>query len=192
MKRVVVTFLLFCGVVMVRLNAQEHLRFMNTPIEGTMREFATKMEAKGFVLDYDGEEGVLMKGTFIGKDCDLILFKDPETEKSRVVSVCFKKKYSSWYSLKGGYAKIVNRYIEKYGEPSKKAHNFLYPYYEGDGYEMAAVKLDKCRYWSYWEFEEGNIVVAILESARIMIYYTDKLNGEEREDETDFQYYDDI
>lgn len=58
---------------------------------------------------------------------------------------------------------------------------------------MSAVRSDNCRYWSYWEFEEGNIIVTILEDAKIGIYYTDKLNGEERENKIDFQdYYDDI
>ena len=58
---------------------------------------------------------------------------------------------------------------------------------------MSSVRSDNCRYWSYWEFEEGNIIVTILEDAKIMIYYTDKLNGEERENKIDFQdYYDDI
>ena len=193
MKRAIVAFLLFWTAVMVHLNAQEHLRFMNIPIEGTMRRFAAKMETKGFVLDYAEEDGVQMTGTFIGRDCNLYMFKDPKTEKFRVVSVCFKKKYNSWYSLKGSYTKIVNGYIGKYGNPSKTAHTFLYPYYEGDGYEMSAVRSDNCRYWSYWEFDEGNIIVTILKDAKIMIYYRDKLNGEERENKIDFQdYYDDI
>ena len=50
---------------LVQLKAQEHLRFMNTPIEGTMKKIAVKMETKGFVLDYAKEYEVKMKVFFI-------------------------------------------------------------------------------------------------------------------------------
>lgn len=38
---------------------------MNTPIEGTMKKFAVKMETKGFVLDDAKEYEVKMKVFFI-------------------------------------------------------------------------------------------------------------------------------
>ena len=38
---------------------------MNTPIEGTMKKIAVKMETKGFVLDYAKEYEVKMKVFFI-------------------------------------------------------------------------------------------------------------------------------
>lgn len=47
---------------------------------------------------------------------------------------------------------------------------FSDPYYEGDGYEMQALRKDKCDYISYWEVENGIVSVKMGNSSMILSY----------------------
>lgn len=192
MKRFAASFLMLLTVVLVRLNAQEHMLFMKNPINGTMNEFVTQMKSKGFVHDYTGNDGMIMKGVFAGKDCSIVIVCTPKTKTVWKVAVIFEREYTSWSSLKIDYLEIVNSYIGKYGNPTKKFDFFSNPYEEGDGYELQAVKMDKCYYRTFWELERGNIVISIDKNAKISIGYEDKLNSEKLDKERQSQIDDDI
>lgn len=59
-------------------------------------------------------------------------------------------KQDDWYSIKSQYNSFTNTLTEKYGEPTDSYTGFASPYYEGDGYEMSAIILDKCNYITIW------------------------------------------
>lgn len=67
----------------------------------------------------------------------------------------------SWYSSKSSFSKYRDILIEKYGTPKDEYTFFSKPYYEGDGYEMSAIRNDKCVYFNSWENEEGYIVLEL-------------------------------
>ena len=193
MKKLIVSFLMLFVLVSVRLGAQEHMMFMKTPIDGTITEFASKMKAKGFVQKEVDKNMIIMKGEFMGQVCELYIAGTEKTKTVWQVSVWFDRVYTSWYSLKSDYTSVQFSYIGKYGAETKDYHFFVKPYYEGDGYEMQAVKLDKCRYGTFWDKEDGNIMVSIEKYAQINIVYQDRLNTEKEKKEREIQFsYDDI
>ena len=192
MKRYIVAFLMLLATVLVQLKAQEHMTFMKVPIDGTITEFASKMKAKGFIQDYVEEDAVVMEGSFMGRSCRIYILGSPKTKTVYTVVVNIEKKYTSWYSIKNAYNEIVDSYIGKYGVPAKKLNFFNSPYYEGDGYELQAIRMDKCNYVSKWEEEDGIILVYITKSTQITISYNDRLNGEKKEAEEQSQINEDI
>lgn len=193
MKKLIVSFLMMFAFVSVRLGAQEHMMFMKTPIDGTITEFASKMKAKGFVQIVESENFITMEGEFMGKECHIHIVGTKKAKIVYMVSVIFDRKYTSWYSLKSDYNDIRDSYIGKYGMPAKDYHFFDSPYYEGDGYEMQAVRLEKCNYLCFWnDMEEGDIMISIMKDSRISISYQDRLNEKERDIEKKAQINEDI
>ena len=191
-KRLIVLFLMLFAFVSVRVGAQEHMMFMKTPIDGTITEFASKMKAKGFVQTEVAKDVITMEGDFMGQACELYIIGTEKTKTVWQVSVWFDEKYTSWYDLKSDYNDIKDSYIGKYGVQTNNYHFFVKPYYEGDGYEMQAVKLDKCRYGSFWDKEDGNIMISIEKFAQISITYQDRLNNQKRKIEKKAQINEDI
>lgn len=57
--------------------------------------------------------------------------------------------YASWNILKAKYIYYKDIFTEKYGK-SAFYELFSYPYDEGDGFEMTALRVDKCTYMSFW------------------------------------------
>lgn len=193
MKKLIVSFLMLFVFVSVRLEAQEHMMFMKTPIDGTITEFATKMKAKGFVQIVESENFITMKGEFMDEECNIHIVGTKKTNIVYMVSVVFDRDYTSWYSLKSDYNDIRDSYIDKYGKPTKDYHFFSSPYYEGDGYEMQAVRLEKCNYLCFWNnMEEGNIMISIMKSSRISVSYQDGLNSKKGEIEKKDKINEDI
>lgn len=192
MKRYVVAFLLFTVLFSIS-KAQEHMMFMKIPIDGTLSGFAAKMKAKGFTQIAADKNLIVMEGEFMGKECEIGLHGTIQTNVIWKVSVFLKKSYTSWYSLKSEYKRIVDSYTEKYGFPTDKYEFFSRPYYEGDGYEIQALKVGKCTYSNFWmNVEEGNIEISMTQSAKIKIGYEDLINGEKQEEEKQKQINDDI
>lgn len=192
MKRYIVALLMLFAT-LLPLNAQEHMMFMKVPIDGTITEFASKMKAKGFVQKEVSKNMIIMKGEFMGQACELYIAGTEKTKTVWQVSVWFDRTYTSWFSLWSGYIDLQYSYVGKYGMPTKDYHFFEKPYYEGDDDEMRAVRLDKCHYKTFWDKEDGNIMVSIEKYAQINIVYQDKLNTEKGKKEREFQFsYDDI
>ena len=97
--------------------------------------------------------------------------------KSNVVCkviILFPKK-TQWYDLRSDYSKKVELYSEEY--PIDKDYEFFVsPYDDGDGYEMKAVAIDKCRYISFFLARGGHIVVQIDKTVRVKVIYEDREN----------------
>lgn len=163
--------------------SQNHLTFMGVEIDGTMTSFVEKMKTKGFTFIERIDDVTIMKGTFTNKPVDLYISQTPVTKKVSRVTVYYEKD-ETWSSIKYDYQKLVEAYKEKY-TLDKEFHFFSKPYYEGDGYEMQAVKLEKCHYVAFFKTESGStIFVKISEFKQITITYEDLLNTQLRKQES--------
>lgn len=154
--------------------AQEHLDFRGVPIDGHVDNFIAKMKELGYALDENSDGVAIMEGKFIGKDVNLFIVYTPKTNIVWKVGVFFDKA-TSWSSIKSDYREYKELYKTKYGE-GKSYEFFSKPYYEGDGYEMQAVRKEKCRYTTFFECTAGNITVEISSNERILISYEDAIN----------------
>ncbi len=169
---------LSCSIGVAQSNSSlppKHLSFRDIPIDGNITNFVNKLKNSGFSLIKLNGNSATMTGKFTGKDCEIFVTASTKTNTVYKVSVYLPKE-TSWYSAKSTYQSYKEQYQQKYGVPTNSYEFFSTPYYEGDGYELQAVRLEKCTYFTYWELELGNIAVEISEFEQIKLSYEDKLN----------------
>lgn len=189
MKKSII-LLLFVVLGFISSFAQEHISFMGIPVDGPASAFVTKLKAKGFTLDKSDDKAYLMSGSFTGKDVELFVFFSPKTKVACKVVVYYPKR-TSWYSIKGEYNNLKESYEKKYHLRNSFSF-FSDPYYEGDGYEMQAVRNEKCNYISFFDAPGGGIVVEISEFEQVKVAYEDDANMEKSRKERENAVMDEI
>ncbi len=156
-----------------QLSAQsEHFTFRDIPITGTVEEFGERLKELGYTPTGIPTQ---YKGKFIGEDCILSVSSSEYTGLVYYVAVQFETT-NSWISLKSNYSAIQELCTSKYGKPLLSLRSFDSPYYEGDGYEISAIKLGKCTYADIWEVDNGKIRMGIPQNCSIILFYADKIN----------------
>ncbi len=161
----------------------EHMTFKGIPMDCDISTFVSRMEAKGYTLEYPCDEYALMSGRFATKDeCKIYIYCTEDSKLVYQVIVSFPE-YSRWDTLRDEYYLFKEAYTEKYGEPESQEY-FLSPYYEGDGHEMSAVESDYCRYSSFYETPSGKIVLWIGSGENVLVAYRDHINNSIKDDET--------
>lgn len=158
---------------------EEHLTFKGIPINGSLTTFVQKMKTAGFsFVEYVSDNTIaVFSGKFAGDDAKIYVASSPKTKTVFKVVVYYGKQ-TSWQSIKSDYFKYVAAMTEKYGEPSSHYEFFTRPYYEGDGYELQALRHEKCNYISFYDTQNGAIVVEMSTSEKISIGYEDAINVE--------------
>jgi hypothetical protein len=150
-------FLLVCIVCSNLIYAQS---FNGVPISGSIPNAVSKLKAKGYTLyKYLGDGAVIMKGKINLENVEIFLYETPKTKQLFKLTVYFEEA-SSWRSIKSQYERLLETLTSKYGEPDNSYANFKSPYYEGDGYEMSAIELDKCDFTAYW-LNKDNLSLSI-------------------------------
>lgn len=128
-------------------------------LSGDIDVAVAKFKSKGYKVSQTVESAYVMKGVVAGENVQLFIFFTPKTKQVFKLTAYLDER-GTWYSLKSHYEKYVEVLTEKYGEPSSSYSGFDKPYYEGDGYEMSAVQLEKCNYATYW-IKKDNLTLAV-------------------------------
>lgn len=170
--------------------AQEHLDFRGVPIDGRFDNFIVQMESIGYEIEYKNDYGAIMTGRFTNKNVKLIVLSTPKTNTVWKVSVAFEEAVS-WSSLKSSYKEYKQLYTKKYGIGDSYEF-FIDPYYDGDGYELQALELEKCRYMTFFETTNGTIAIELNKSKCLQIGYEDKINSKLAENEKTSSALDEI
>lgn len=172
---------------------ENHLTFKGIPIDGSVESFAAKLKQDGYTEEYISDNGtIVLKGQFANEDCGIFLLPTPQTKTIWKVAVIFDKKYTSWSSIKTDFNEFKDLFVKKYGKLTHDYHFFSSPYYEGDGYEMSALELDKCRYWASFTMPEGYISIKLISPGQIALGYEDKVNSALETKESEKRALDDI
>lgn len=179
---VLISSLLLLFPFLVDAQKNDHLKFKNIPLDGSIDQFMNKMKNEGFSLIKTLETGAVMEGKFVNNDCKIYILATPKTKKVWKV-VAQLPANNTWNAAKAEYKEFKSQYQTKYGIPTDVYEYFSKPYYEGDGYELQALKKSKCTFVSFWELKEGSIFVELKENG-IRLGYEDKKNGviKEKED----------
>lgn len=152
--------------------------FNGIKIDGSLTDFVAKMKAKGYeyLRSIDGNT-VVMSGMLNSDQVEFWISGTPKTKKVWKLSIYFSK-VDTWYTIKSDYDKSKQMLTSKYGEPNKEYEFFSNPYYDGDGYEMTAVRVEKATFASYWinEGEGYNLGVTITKFCQIRISYENSKN----------------
>lgn len=145
MKKIVL--LVIAAYVSMTLSAQEHMSFMGISFENNITEFSKQLKNKGFTFSEKIESGAanitVFEGTFAGKYSEVSVASSVKTGTVFKVLVYWGYKYDDWSDIKNAFLGIKESFTTKYGNPNGDYHFFKDPYYEGDGYEMQAIRNNK-------------------------------------------------
>lgn len=171
-----------------------HIAFKGIPVMGTVNDFCNKLSTKGFsiVKIYEDGTAAAMSGDFAERHSTLYIIGTNQSHFVQGIIVYFDEVYNKWQTIKNDYNRIVEQYITKYGTPYNVDESFDYPYEEGDGHEMTAIKLNKCNYRTTFKLPKGNIVIRLTDEATIQIIYRDNENATQDEIEKDNKIQSDI
>jgi len=159
-----------------------HMKFMGIEMNCVVDIAMLDLEKKGFEIIDIRKEGYIMSGKFIDRNALVTLHATPKTNLLYRANIFFNE-HTSWYSLKSEFLEVVKYYKAKYKSISS-SRTFIDPYYEGDGYELQGVSMDKCFYYERFEAEGGKISIEISDMKRVQIRYEDKNNAKKNEQET--------
>lgn len=168
------------------------IEFKGVPITGDIDAFAAQLQAQGYTPLTVIDDAVVMTGKFVNEDCYIYLLPTAKTKQVWKVAVVICREYTSWSSIKTDFNDYKELYIRKYGAPSHDYHFFSSPYYEGDGFEMSALQLDKCHYYTAFAVPGGVVVVTMISDCHISFRYENTANSELHTAESESNMMDDI
>jgi hypothetical protein len=191
MKRILTTFAAI--LVATVINAQQHLTFMDIPIDGPMEKMIESLSEKG--LTYKGMFAgniAQMSQDVNGQEIDILVTANEKTHNVYRISILTQPK-GKWKILKREYEVYQKQLYEQYGEPTTY-EMFMYPYNTKKKirkHELEALQNEKAVWNSffkvYGENEEkiGDIMLTISPYAyfaRVAVYYEDALNAPQEEE----------
>lgn len=161
----------------------EHLTFKGVPIDGTLNEFVSKMKQNGFTHLGTEDGTAILNGDFAGyKDCYVGVSTLKQNDLVHKIAVIFPDN-DTWSTLSGNYFDLKKMLTEKYGEPSDVVEKFdTYSQPRDDKSRMYQVGMDRCKYYSIWQTDKGEIQLSIEHESVINYFvrlgYFDKINNE--------------
>lgn len=187
MKKVAVFFA--CILLSLNINAQ-HLKFKGVEITGALSSMVGELKKMGYELISNDGSCAILSGEFANEDCYLSVYATPSSKQVHTIVVSFEKQ-DNWYSLKADYLKYKKQLREKYNVIPRSTEEFSSPYYEGDGYELQALKKSKCFYFSSFKLEYGTIKVIIIDD-HVSLFYSDSIGDALYKNEKAKSAYEDL
>ena len=183
MKKILLSLFLALTTLISFAQNTDHLTFKGVPIDGTLDEYVSKMKKSGF--SHLGTEDVtaILNGDFAGyKNCHIGVSTLKQKDLVHKIAVIFPDK-ETWSTLSGNYFDLKKMLTEKYGKPSDVVEKFDgYSQPKDDNSKMYEVKFDRCKYYSIWETENGEIQLSIehnsVTSCFVRLGYFDRINSE--------------
>ncbi|NOT51734.1 MAG: hypothetical protein HOP10_10720 [Chitinophagaceae bacterium] len=160
----------------------KHLTFKGIPLDGTLDQYVSKMKQNGF-KHLSTEDGVAMlQGDFAGyKSCYVGVSILKQKDLVHKIGVLYPEK-DTWSTLSGNYFDLKQLLTEKYGNPTDVVEKFdsrSEP--RDDESKMYEVKFDRCKYYSVWKTDKGEIQLSIdhnsVTSCFVKLAYFDKINS---------------
>jgi hypothetical protein len=128
--------------------AQTPITFAGIPHGATIAVARPKLQAQGFVFKKRDTQGdYWFEGQLKGQTTDVLVL----TTGAGTVAKIILNLRTPDESARRVYYELVETLTQKYGEPSDKIARFLDPYYEGDGYEEQAIRLEKGQFMAVWD-----------------------------------------
>lgn len=183
MKTFFLTLIFTLTTMLTFAQKSEHLTFKGVPIEGTLNEFVSKMKQNGFTHLGTEDGTAILNGDFAGyKDCYVGVSTLKQNDLVHKIAVIFPDN-DTWSTLSGNYFDLKKMLTEKYGEPSDVVEKFdTYWQPRDDKSRMYQVGMDRCKYYSIWQTDKGEIQLSIdhnsVTSCFVKLAYFDKINSD--------------
>lgn len=153
--------------------------FIGIKVEGTNESVIAKYKAKGFKISTPPSNTITtMNGVVDNNKVEVLIVSTPITHMVWQIQVYLPKDVS-WEDIKTRYNDYFRVLTEKYGSPTQSFNFFKDPYYEGDGFEMSAVRNNKAVYSAFWD----RISLSISEWQQVCIKYENTVNADLSEEE---------
>lgn len=186
MKKTSIALLLsltgFIAFAQTKSDSSKHMAFKGVPLDGTLEQYVSKMKQNGF-KSISTEDGVAMlQGDFAGyKDCYVGVSTLKQKDLVHKIGVLFPEK-DTWSTLSGNYFDLKQMLTEKYGKPSDVVEKFDgYIELSDDKSKMHDVRFERCKYYSTWETDKGDIQLSIDHNGTmncfVKLVYFDKINS---------------
>ena len=163
-------------------DSSKHLTFKGVPLDGTLDQYVLKMKQAGFKHVSTKDGIATLQGDFAGyKDCSVDVSTIKQKDLVYKIGVLFPKK-DTWSTLSGNYSDLKQMLSEKYGQPSEVVEKFDSRSEPSDDmFRMYEVQFDRCKYFSIWTTDKGEIQLSIdhnsVTSCFVKLTYLDKING---------------
>lgn len=183
MKKILLSLFLVLTTLISFAQNTDHLTFKGVPIDGTLDEYVSKMKKSGFSHLGTEDGTAILNGDFAGyKNCHIGVSTLKQKDLVHKIAVIFPDK-ETWSTLSGNYFDLKKMLTEKYGKPSDVVEKFDgYSQPKDDNSKMYEVKFDRCKYYSIWETENGEIQLSIehnsVTSCFVRLGYFDRINSE--------------
>lgn len=164
-------------------DSSKHLTFKGVPIDGTLEQYVFKMKQSGFKHTSTKDGTAILQGDFAGyKDCYIGVSTLKQSDLVHKIVVLFPDK-DTWSTLYGNYSDLKQMLTEKYGNPSVIEEKFdTYSEPDDDRSKLHHVKMDRCKYYSVWKTDKGEIQLSInhngVSSCFVQLAYFDKINSQ--------------
>lgn len=172
---------MLCYMASFAQNSNEHLTFKGVPIDGTLKEFVSKMESKGFTFVENMNGTAALRGDFAGyKDCLIGVSTFENSNKVNTIVVIFPE-MNDWSYLENAYQKLKDMLIKKYDRPSDCIEEFQGYGSPSDNFEkLHRLKMDQCNYATLFKTPKGDIQLSLehgtISSCFVRLQYWDKKN----------------
>jgi hypothetical protein len=171
MKTIILTIIFALTTMLGIAQTSEHLSFKGVQIDGKLDEYVSKMKQNGFTHLGTQKGMAILNGDFAGyKD---LVYK---------IGVLFPEQ-DKWSGLSTNYFDLKQMLTEKYGNPTDELENFDgHSQPNDDNSKIYEVQFDRCKYYSIWQTDKGEIQLSIdhnsVTSCYVKLLYLDKINGD--------------
>ena len=179
MKKIMLLFVLMLS---ISIQAQEHLKFMGIPIDGSVEKFAKKLEAKGLKKVSKPNERVMLAGTFAGnEDCYIMLSSGNGQNKTIEGVGVILPASDSWSIVMTKYQTLKTQLSTKYGKPTTVEEEFYKYEPSTDFLRFYEVQNGNAIFKTSFYSEEGYIALNIssveIGKGYVQLIYVDNANS---------------
>lgn len=169
----------------VAMEQSTHLKFKGVPIDGSLAQFLSRMQSKGFEVTSERQDEIhRLEGDFAGfKQCEVYVSTLDNQDLVSRITVCFPIQ-DQWKNLYGDYKTLKEMLVEKYGRPVSCVERFT-DYLGNTGeetYLMHSVSNGGCKYVTRFSTDEGDITLSIEQREGLYCFaqlvYQDKENSQ--------------
>lgn len=173
--------MMLCCMASIAQTANEHLTFKGIPIDGSLKEYVSKMESAGLSYIDEQEGTAMMYGDFAGfKGCLIGVSTLRSSDVVNTICVIFPEE-KDWSSLEESYQLLKRMLTEKYGKPSNCVEKFQgYRSPRDNSEKLHRLKMDECSYSTIFEIPKGFIQLSLehqsMSSCFVKLQYWDRIN----------------
>ena len=167
MKKIMVVIFIMCSLLVY---AEFPSTFAGATFGIPVGDVVSQLKATGMDVEQNGEEYAYFRE--IGGRLYFIILSDSSKGTINDIYAMTSGRNNQYITYK-----IIKKDVSYvYGSPTKESELFMYPYYDGDGYEDQAIILGKAAIFCEWKVDAGCIKLWCLRNGNVLLQYIADIN----------------